>query len=157
MSTYAETAARLAAQFETAKRDDGTEFVRRKDDAPDSDALRDMVFAADSCGMSMDTAYQFVWEVLQQIADTEPDDLSETELPESDVYTYSLWQWIAENPGYLDAVREEYGSWDGIADTADYLAMAAQQIAYREVLDAIIEHWPDESDDDDEPEASPMA
>jgi len=153
MATYTETAARLSALFTNchASDDDTRRCIADTADDADRSILLDMIRAAEHNGLHNDDSYSMVEEILDAISDQncdDEDDAGEIDLPESDIYTYSLMQWAARNSGHCDQVNDEYGF--GTFDSITAIVQAAQQIAYRETLDAVLTNWPSDDEDDDD-------
>jgi hypothetical protein len=142
----AEIATRLSSRFYVAENGN---VCFRDDNEADHETLLAMTFSASQAGISDDYAYSMVRDVLQLIADTEPDDLSDTDVSDLvDVYNADLMRFIASgtNWSFADDVKEEG------YDPSDFMAWvgAAQDIAYRAALDAVISNWPEADDDDDD-------
>lgn len=148
MARYAETAQRLAYGFDTITAHDGSTrvIIRAEDGTPDGNTLRAMVFAVND-DLYWDDAYEMTQDALQQIADTDPDEISETDRDGLiEIYTAPLMQWLARNWTLADAMKDEYGTWP---DTLHDIATMTQDYAYGLVLGAIERNWPNESDDYD--------
>ncbi len=157
MTTH-ETAARLSKCFTTSTRHMNTSaseeiaVIRGDANADDRETLLSMTFDAHQAGISDDYAYSMVREVLAQIADTEPDDLEDTDIDDLvDVYNGALMAWAADgtNWTFCDQAIEEYG-----AGFESFMAivMRGQELAYRAALDAVIANWPEEEDGEDDAE-----
>jgi hypothetical protein len=99
MKPNTETATRLAGYFQKMTANANTERVifNAPDDSPDHATLLEMTYAAAQV-VNHDDAYEMVWDCLLQIADTEPDEIVETDRDSLiEVYTWPLMQWLARN------------------------------------------------------------
>lgn len=146
--TLAETAQRLVDGFETKQFPEiGASRVIIRRDTPDTETLRAMVNLASSV-LNIDDAYEMTRDALQQIADTEPDEISDTSRDSLiDVYTNDLMPWLARNWQLADEMREEFGEWPA---TMNDIAMQTQDYAYGIVLSTIESNWPEDESSDDE-------
>ncbi len=165
--TLATLAATFAASFETAKRDDGTSYVRTKDDSPAW--VRDIVQAAHQAGNVLpdDFRYRMTSEVADAInealsydADADLDDERHERIDGLiPVYNNDRLQWLASSlfrTAYCDDAREN-GVVAEDADMFDRIAAGIDE-EYREIWDAVqrgLEEQAEEDDEetDEEPEA----
>ena len=119
MSTMTDQLHKIAAEayacFETATRDNGSEFVRIKEGSPEW--VTDLVRKAHGDDfLPDDWRYETIRSALGFIADeaTDPDDGSaEFADTQVDVYTSELIAWMGSNlrrVGYVNEAAEEYGS-----------------------------------------------
>ena len=119
-----ETVAREAYDaLEWRKRDDGSEYVARKDDAPEW--VEGLCYAAHGDMLPDDWRYQCIRAALGHIADGADEDDGGPEFADSyvDVYTGSRLEWLASHlsrPGYCDEAQDE-----GLAgENADVVTLA---------------------------------
>lgn len=116
----AETIRTLAGQaydaMERATRDDGSEYIRKRDDAPAW--VAEIVQAAHGEMLPDDWRYACIWEAFRHIHDNtgHTDDLDETAhefADDADVYNSDLLAWVGSHnsrAGYVDEARDEYGA-----------------------------------------------
>lgn len=140
MSTWHDIATEVQRQMTTDTRDDGSTYVHFKDGAPEW--MRDLAWAAHDDGAMLpdDYRYAFLEEVIDTLADADPDADPEEALYEiePDVYTAGLTKWLnsrVDRVYYLTEVLEEFGS-DGM-DGFRLLALA-QNMEQREVADKVM-------------------
>lgn len=109
-TTSTPTLEQLAAQanlcLTRSKRDDGTEYVHRKDDAPEW--VGELCLAAHGDMMPDDWRYEFIEDALSAIenGDDEP-----TDIDSAYPYTADRTAWLASHlsrPGFCDEEAEEY-------------------------------------------------
>lgn len=111
-ATIQQRAAEGSAGMETATRPDGTEYTRRKEDAPHW--LTELVHEAHGDMLPDDYRYEVIREALGAIHDASGDlDQAGTEFAdEADVYNADLLRWVgshSDRPGYVDEALSEYG------------------------------------------------
>lgn len=105
--------------FENAKRSNGDEFVRTKDDTPEW--IRELVHNSHGEFLPDDWRYKTIQSALGFIADYEGDDLddalgdavNEFAGGEVDVYTGARFAWLSSNltrQNYVDDAVSEYGN-----------------------------------------------
>lgn len=130
-NTQAPTQA-FAAAFETAKRDDGTSFVRLKDGSPDW--MTDVCREAHGGMLPDDMRYKMIREVVDIMTETEDEDEQREALDGLvDVSYYNLAQWLASGTsrfGYCDEAAEEFGP----PKSTDQLLQWGQLREYEEIL-----------------------
>lgn len=98
---YFETARRATGDTATGPREDGDEYVRLKEDAPQW--VRDLVYQAHKDGTEWgmlpdDTRYEMIREAVQAIADgddMDQDELSITFGEDASIYTADQTAWLA--------------------------------------------------------------
>jgi len=149
--TYAQTAARLSALFAQchAGDNDARRCISETASDDDRETLLAMIRAAERYGIHNDDSYGAVEDILDAIADqdcTDADDAQGIDLPESDIYTYPLLQWLSRNPGYGDAALEE----GGMFETVDAIARAGQYLAYCDAREAVIDNFPEDDEEEEE-------
>jgi hypothetical protein len=124
--------------FETAKRDNGVEYYRTTDDAPEW--VSPLLCRAAHGGMLPDDyRYQFIVDALDILSETDDDDEIAERL-DGDVNVYYAGQaaWLAshiERFGYCEDAAKEYGMPEPFNLSA--LLMMGQLAERREVLDAV--------------------
>lgn len=117
MATLQEIAKQAADSFERATRDDGSAYVRTKDDAPEW-VRDDVVFPAHGDMLPDDWRYETVWLACEWIAENAgnaEDTSGEFADSRVDIYTSALTDWLGSHvtrPGYVDDAREEFGACD---------------------------------------------
>lgn len=117
--------------LELRKRDNGEEFICRKDDAPEW--MERLCQAVHEDHLPDDHRYDFLHTALEALRDHDDPDNASAEL-EPDPYTHDLTTWLASQnwrTEYMDDVISEYC---GKLDIAQIL-MIAQVNERREVLD----------------------
>lgn len=106
-------------------------------------ALVAMTKAANDAGLHHDDCFKMTQQVLDQIADTEPESIDRFDdydgLGDSD--TWPLVQWLARNHQVANIWREEQGDW-GNTRLLDQLASDVQELGYRIVAQAVMDNWP---------------
>ena len=121
-----------AKYLQTKKREDGTEFITRTDDAPEW--FRDMVHNAHLGLMPDDWSYRIIADAVDAIDEgVERDNFTDTTIP---VYTYDHLQWLASNltrMGYCDEALEEFGT----PKDTDTLIWWGMSIEYGMVYDVV--------------------
>jgi hypothetical protein len=141
-----ETVAREAYDaLETRTRDDGTEYVARRDNAPEW--VQDLCFAAHGDMLPDDWRYACIRAALGSIVDDgyDEDDGAHTFADaHTDVYTGRLTEWLGSHlyrPGYCDDATEEYGEGidGGIVATIARGQYAEALEVYGLVVDALRE------------------
>jgi len=124
--------------FETAKRSDGSEFVRLQAEAPKD--LRDLVYEAHERGQIMpdDWRYAFIVDAFTLLSEnSDPDSVQ----VEPSVYNTELIDWLGshrQRPGYVDEACEELGA-EAPSDVISRIM--AGQILEREEILAIVRGW----------------
>ena len=100
--------------MERATREDGSQYVRVKDDAPEW--VRTMVYDAHSDILPDDWRYQTIRDAIEAIMDGGTDDPSDEArhafADDADVYNSDLLEWVgshASRPGYVDEAQSEFG------------------------------------------------
>jgi len=100
--------------MERATRDDGSQYVRVKDDAPEW--VRTMVYEAHSDILPDDWRYATIRDSIEAIMDDGTDDpggMTRSQFADdADVYNSDLLAWVgshASRPGYVDEARGEFG------------------------------------------------
>lgn len=158
MATIHELAADAYRCFETATRDDGSHYVRTRDDAPEW--VGDLVRAAHGDMLPDDWRYQAIRDALGAIddagADADLDDLGhEFADGNVDTYTGERIAWLgshASRAGYCDEAADEFGGEDlGIVERIGLGQYAELREVYASVLESLRERA-DEIGDDDEPD-----
>lgn len=116
-ASFFETARRATGDTATGPREDGEEYVRLKDGAPEW--VKELVHDAHKDGSEWgmlpdDTRYEMIREAVQWIADSDDDrleDLMSAFADEGSVYTGEQIAWLAsrlDRYSYVDAWVEEY-------------------------------------------------
>ena len=132
-------AEQFSAYFTTDKRDDGTEFVKGKDNLTEeqTEKLRDLCHDAHGDMMPDDHRYAFIEEALDALAEYEdPDEIT----LEPDIYTHDLTAWLGSRTdrwNYCDEAMEEYG--DSGFDTLQRISLG-QMFEKQEVL-GLVRAW----------------
>jgi hypothetical protein len=100
--------------IETATREDGTSYVRVKDDAPEW--VRDLAHKAHGDMLPDDWRYDTIHSALLDIAQADEDedlnDLGSEFADEADIYNSDLVKWVGSHgsrAGYVDEVIAEFG------------------------------------------------
>jgi len=150
MATVQQLAREMAAQFETKKREDGSELVVLKDGAPEW--MTDVIHEVHGDKLPDDTIYQFISEAVDALADAPDDaDLQDAIIEiEADIYTHDLTAWLharVDHVYYLTEVMEEFG--DGIKD-GFALLQYAQKAHKDEVGGALLAALEARAEDEDE-------
>jgi len=132
-----------ASYFEKATREDGSEYWRVQNDAPEW--VRSLVYAAHDNGELLpdDHRYRFTIEALWNIVG----DGKDAEPPEADIYTSDLLTWIASNlnrQAYADEIIQEYGS---LIQNFNALLTLAQQLEKDEVFDIVLDFLREKADE----------
>jgi hypothetical protein len=139
--TITELAREAADYFETATRDNGEIFVRRRDDTPEW--VQDLIQEAHGQFFPDDWRYQAISRVLDEIADRDVETADEIRNDDAeiadgltDIYTGSLIQWLGSNlsrTGYVDDATEELGYPGSIVQAMQY----GQLAEYREIIESV--------------------
>lgn len=162
-TTFQRVVAELATAFESAKRDSGDTYYRRRDDAPawiDTDLMLEIHNALDDGDprFPSDWVYAETRAIAGDLAEREPQsarDLDDArhEIADSrvDVYNADRLAWLADHAKNAaivdDAVREGLVSAD--ADTCDRIG-SGQYLAATRMIDAIIGACEREASDRDD-------
>lgn len=115
MKTIQEFAREAADYFTTGCREDGTEYNKINDYAPDW--VFELVRTAHDDMLADDNKYRFVEYALELIADNTDDDL-DCPYIEPDSYTSDLTSWLNSDVRrvyYIDEVLSEYAIQDGFS------------------------------------------
>jgi hypothetical protein len=139
--TISELAREAAGYFETATRDNGETFVKRRDDTPQW--VQDLIQDAHGDMFPDDWRYAAISRVLDEIADIEletPDDVRDYshEIADqlTDIYTGNLIGWMYSNlsrTGYVDDATQELGYPGSIVQAMQY----GQLAEYREIIESV--------------------
>ena len=139
--TVQELASEAYACFETAKRPDGAEYVRVKDETPDW--VSELVYKAHGGDfLPDDWRYATIRSALAFIGDdaTEPEDeAGDFADTQANAYTGELIAWLGSNlrrVGYVDDARQEYGG--DFTSVLDEIA-AGQYTEAREVYELVLD------------------
>jgi hypothetical protein len=123
--------------MERATREDGSQYVRLRDDAPEW--VRTMVYDAHSDILPDDWRYATIRDAIEAIMDSGDDeDRSHEFADDADVYNSDLLAWVGSHgsrPGYVDEARDELGE---PRDFYHGLQMG-QYLERAEVYDAVLE------------------
>ena len=153
----------LASLFYTAE--NGNVCIR--DDQPDTETVKAMVFAADQSGLGWDFAYEAVRDALQFLADTDDDEpltadrirnqTNEFADTSVDVYTKDRLNWLAQSLRHYqlcDEAAEDFGGFSTAESITDIIGWG-QYRAYEYAMQAVAGNWQDdeEEDEDDDPNA----
>lgn len=139
LTSIQELAGQLAKYFVTKYREDGSEYQSISEDCPCKEQLQELVWAAEDEGIGFDNyVYRFVVDSLYAISDAEEGDKLEKYVPDCDVETAVLTDWLNSNiyrVYYLSNVIDDYG------DTVDgfQLLGLAQEIEIRYVFNSVCE------------------
>ena len=143
-------AAEARTYFTTATRDNGAEFIKTVDGAPDW--VQPLCHAAHGDMLPDDWRYQAIVEVLDAISEADesadPSEIRDT--IEADIYTSDLTGWLhsrTDRYGYCDEAVEEYGA-DAVSGTIQLLQMG-QSREYDEVFWAVW-NWLSENTEESE-------
>jgi hypothetical protein len=108
--------------------------------------------------LGYDFSFQAVYEVLGTLS---ANDLTTRDAIEDegydlladlvDIYTSQLTAWLAEDLKHLSLCDEAMGEL-GCFDTTETLIQCGQEYGYRYALAAVVQHWPENPDPDDEEE-----
>lgn len=133
-NTIQTLAAEASEHFEHAKRDNGTDYVRTKDGAPEW--IKALCMAAhDDCGLLPDDwRYTMILDALNALAEAGDSELDDVTI-EPPIYTHELLAWLASNGervAICDEAAVEYGrSEDGIlADISQGYWHEQSQVLY---------------------------
>ena len=100
------------AFFTTATRNDGVEFVKLAEDAPEW--VSDMVFACHDGGLPNDWTYEVVRNAVEWLSEgNDPSDSGDFCDDQVDVYTSNLLAWLAGGPRRCDScdlASDDYGA-----------------------------------------------
>jgi hypothetical protein len=114
-ATIQDKAREAYQSMEHATREDGSGYVRVKDDAPEW--VRDLAHAAHGDMLPDDWRYDVIQDALGTIADADEDadldDLASDFSDEADVYNSDLLAWVGSNgsrSGYVDEAVEDFGA-----------------------------------------------
>lgn len=154
-----ELAAGAVGYFVTDKRDDGTEFVKTADDAPEW--LRDLIQDAHAHMFPDDWRYQAIRDVLYSLAEYDfetADDAREGdgEILDGlvDLYTHDLTAWLHSRNDRMQYVDEWVDDFGADGDTFQRLS-GGQYMEYREILDSVLGSLESELEGrENEPEAA---
>jgi hypothetical protein len=141
MSKIIELAQKLSKQFETAKRNDGKEYLRLKDEGHEQ-WMQDVIFAGHLDTMPNDESYAACQRIINTIAELDASAFEDSEVLENldeiepSIYTSDLAAWLASNNSYVDYLTEALGELE-IKDGFQLL-FYAQSIWLREMTDAIV-------------------
>jgi hypothetical protein len=123
--------------MERATREDGSQYVRLRDDAPEW--VRTMVYDAHNDILPDDWRYAAIMDALSDIADHGDTESGRDEFADAaDIYNADLLTWVGSHigrAGYVDEAREEYGE---PRDFYHGLQMG-QYLERAEVYDAVLE------------------
>ena len=139
--TIQELAKQYSVQFTRAKRDNGDEFVKVKDDAPDKEALRSLCMAGHDEGglLPDDWRYEFIEAAIDALSEVEDADEAREHI-EADIYTSDLTRWLhsaAYRVGYITDALEQGGG----GDRGGFLLLhGAQFCEKQEVFDQVRRH-----------------
>lgn len=147
-----ETIAREAYDaLEWCKRDDGSEYVARKDNAPEW--VQDLCYAAHGDMMPDDWRFRCIYSALGSIADDGYDEDGDNAhlFADShvDIYTTTLTVWLGSHgsrPGYVDEAAEDFGQADGITQAIQRGQYAEAIEVYNLVADALRERLDEDGD-----------
>lgn len=161
--TIATLAATLAASFVKDKRNDGTEFVKLKADAPAW--AQDAVQAAHADMMPDDWRYRMIREVALELdevlsynADADLDDAAHERIDSLiPVYNWDRLQWVASSlyrAAYVDEALENMGGHLSHEDGLFTLLAYGLEQEYREIWYALTKALADEveAEEDDDPD-----
>lgn len=151
-----ERAKEAARYFEVERRQDGTEYVRVKDEAPEW--VQGIVYAAhgkDGSGapefLPDDYRYTFTREALEYIVESDPDaandpdyagDMAGEFADQTDDYTSDLIAWLGSNlrrVGYCDEALEEFAGASTTPEGVVGLMRQGQYLERREVFQLVLE------------------
>lgn len=148
MATFSAAASFLVSCFQDAKRDDGSDYIRRSTDSPDW--VQELIYACHDGEWSNDARYSLIRDAAVSIADQHFSDVDDARDAISDlsvdllpVYTAEILQWFAGNNTRLadcDAALETYGN---VPDSAYALLSAGYQLAAETVLGLIVDSLED--------------
>jgi hypothetical protein len=142
MSKIIELATTLSKQFETAKRNNGKEYLRLREDDKHADWMRDVIFAGHLDTMPNDESYLACQKIIDTIAEMDASAFEDSEVLdnldeiEPSCYTSDLTSWLASNNSYvyyLTEALEELETKDGFQ-----LLTYANSIWLREMTGAIV-------------------
>lgn len=144
MATFSAAALFLVSCFQDAKRDDGSDYIRKASDSPDW--VRELIRTCHDGEWPNDARYRLIRDAAvsiseQQFSDADDakdaiPDLSVDLLP---IYTTEILQWFAGNTTRLadcDAVLETYGN---VPESTYALLSAGYQLAAEAVLGLIVD------------------
>lgn len=116
------------------KRDNGKEFVKLTDNAPES--LKDLVREAHDSMSPDDYKYEFVFQALNLLVENEdPDDAQ----VEPDIYNYDLAEWLGSHVERSEYVNEAVQEWGVSATSFDiYQVIGLGQLREREEVFHIV-------------------
>jgi hypothetical protein len=142
MSKVIELAIALSGQFETAKRNDGKEYLRLREDDKYSQWMQDVIFAGHLDTMPNDESYLACQKIIDTIAELDASAFEDDEVLENldeiepSCYTSDLTSWLNSNNSYVYYLTEALEELD-IKDGFQLLTYA-NSIWLREMTDAIV-------------------
>jgi hypothetical protein len=151
MSKVIELATILSKQFETAKRNDGKEYLRIREDDKYAKWMQDVIFAGHLDTFPNDESYIACQKIIDNIAELDASVFEDNEVLENleeiepSCYTSDLTAWLNSNNTYVYYLTEALEELD-IKDGFQLLAYA-QSIWLREMTDAIVSKLIDIADE----------
>lgn len=135
--THQELAAQYLEYFTYNTRDNGEKFVKTEDNIPVE--LFDLIKTAHGDMMPDDYRYQFIYEALNIISET--DDIEDAyQNVEADIYYHDVFKWLAsrnDRIGYCDQYVEEYGGFELDGSNAFILIQSEQYLEKMEVFESV--------------------
>jgi hypothetical protein len=142
MSKIIKLATILSEQFETAKRNDGKEYLRIREDDKYDKWMQDVIFAGHLDTFPNDESYQACQRIIDTIAELDASAFEDNEVLENlndiepSCYTSDLTGWLHSDSSYVDYLTEALEELD-IKDGFQLLTYA-NSIWLREMTDAIV-------------------
>jgi hypothetical protein len=142
MSKVIELAIALSKQFETAKRNDGKEYLRLREDDKYAKWMQEVIFAGHLDTFPNDESYSACQKIIDTIAELDASAFEDNEILENldeiepSCYTSDLTSWLNSNNSYvyyLTEALEELDVKDGFQ-----LLTYANSIWLREMTEAIV-------------------
>lgn len=126
-------AKQYADWFETAIRNNGTDYIRlRTEDAQ----IKNLIYEAHDDMLPDDYKYQFIHEALEAIA--EHDDIEDINL-EPDIYNCDLLKWVSSHLSRASYCNDAIENMLGFQDEMDFMAIVsmAQSLEKDKVLQSV--------------------
>lgn len=134
-----EYANKMYSAMERATRNDGSEFVRLKDNCENEEEYTSIIYdvhADLNQGLPDDFTYRVIREMLAEIEDQE--DIDSPEDIEADIYTRELLDWMREDLSRIERVNDALKDIGG--DDIISLMMYAQAQEKEEIYHSLVSH-----------------
>lgn len=144
MATFSAAAPFLVSCFQDAKRDDGSDYIRKVPDSPDW--VQELIYACHDGEWPNDARYTLIRDVAVSIADQHFSDVDDARDAISDLsvdllpaYTAEILQWFAANTTRLEDCDTVIGTYGNVPDSAYALLSAGYQLAIENVLGLVVD------------------